>query len=41
MTKTINSKRKGKEGELRLVHFLREQGYEWRSTAEKPERQRT
>ena len=28
MTKTINSKRKGKEGELRLVHFLREQGYE-------------
>ena len=34
MTKTINSKRKGKEGELRLVHFLREQGYECRRTAQ-------
>ena len=34
MTKTINSKRKGKEGELRLVHFLREQGYECRRAAQ-------
>lgn len=30
----MNSKRKGKEGELRLVHFLREQGYECRRTAQ-------
>ena len=30
----MNSKRKGKEGELRLVHFLREHGYECRRTAQ-------